>query len=60
MSPGINREVTKDSTMIQPKEPDISPEAYFEMEDQAENKSEYFHGEIFTMPGASVRHNLIA
>jgi len=46
--------------MIQPKEPDISPEAYFEMEDQAENKSEYFHGEIFTMTGASVRHNLIA
>jgi Uma2 family endonuclease len=60
MSLGINREVTEDSTMIQPEETDISPNAYFEMEEQAETKSEYFHGEIFAMTGASVRHNLIA
>ena len=46
--------------MPQPKQTDISPEAYLEMEEQAETKSEYFHGEIFAMTGASVRHNLIA
>lgn len=46
--------------MLQPKETDISPEAYFEMEEQAETKNEFFHGEIFAITGESHRHNVIA
>ncbi len=46
--------------MLQPKQTQISPDAYFEMEEQAETKSEYFHGEMFAMTGASHRHNVIA
>lgn len=46
--------------MLHPKQTDISPDAYFEMEEQAETKNEYYHGDIFAMTGASVRHNLIA
>ncbi len=38
----------------------ISPEEYFEMEEAAEYKNEYYHGEIFAMSGASFHHNLIA
>ena len=38
----------------------ISPEKYFEMEEAAEYKNEYYHGEIFAMSGASFHHNLIA
>ncbi len=38
----------------------ISHEEYFELEEAAEYKSEYYHGEIFAMTGASVTHNLIA
>ncbi|QTA79601.1 Putative restriction endonuclease domain-containing protein, DUF820 [Desulfonema limicola] len=39
----------------------ISPGEYFDMEEKsAEYKSEYYHGEIFAMTGASVNHNLIA
>jgi Uma2 family endonuclease len=45
--------------MLQPKEKFISPEAYFFMEESAQVKSEYYHGEIFDMGGASVNHNLI-
>lgn len=37
----------------------ISAEDYFEMEETAFEKSEYYHGEIFVMSGASVNHNLI-
>jgi len=37
----------------------ISPEDYFEIEEAAQYKSEYYHGEIFAMTGASVNHNLI-
>jgi Uma2 family endonuclease len=36
-----------------------TPEEYLELEDKAEEKSEYFNGEIFTMAGASVNHNRI-
>ncbi len=38
----------------------ISPEEYFIMEEAAEYKNEYYHGEIFAMTGASFHHNLIA
>jgi Uma2 family endonuclease len=38
----------------------MPPEAYFEMEETSETKSEYFHGEIFAMTGASHRHNVIS
>ena len=48
-----------DRQMTQPKQTQISPESYFEMEEAAENKSEYFHGEIFAMTGASHRHNMM-
>ncbi|MCP4110856.1 MAG: Uma2 family endonuclease [Desulfobacteraceae bacterium] len=37
----------------------FSPEEYFEMEEAAEYKSEYYHGEIFAMSGASLNHNII-
>ncbi len=38
----------------------VSHEDYFDLEETAEYKSEYYHGEIFAMTGASVAHNLIA
>ncbi len=38
----------------------ISSQEYFEMEEVAEYKSEYYQGEIFAMSGASFNHNLIA
>lgn len=37
-----------------------TPEEYLALERQADNKSEYFNGEIFAMTGASRRHNLVA
>ncbi|MEE4359106.1 MAG: Uma2 family endonuclease [Desulfococcaceae bacterium] len=37
----------------------ISAEEYFAMEETAFEKSEYYHGEIFAMSGASIHHNLI-
>ncbi len=46
--------------MSQPEREYVSPEAYFELERHAENKNEYFNGEIFAMTGASFNHNLIA
>lgn len=45
--------------MLQTKKKSISPDEYFIMEESAECKSEYYHGEIFVMAGASVNHNLI-
>lgn len=45
--------------MAQPEKNVVSPETYFEMEKTADHKSEYYHGEVFAMTGASVRHNLI-
>ncbi|QTA86233.1 Uma2 family endonuclease [Desulfonema magnum] len=38
----------------------ITPEEYFAMEEAVEHKSEYYHGEIFAMTGASHNHNIIA
>jgi Uma2 family endonuclease len=37
----------------------LSPEQYLSIERQSETKSEYLSGEIFSMAGASERHNLI-
>jgi len=37
----------------------FTPEQYLSLERQAEQKSEYFNGEIFAMAGASREHNLI-
>ncbi len=46
--------------MGQPQEKKIiTPEEYFQMEETAKYKSEYYYGEIFAMSGASVSHNLI-
>jgi Uma2 family endonuclease len=38
----------------------VTPEEYLALERKAEYKSEYLHGEIFAMTGASRKHNLIA
>jgi Uma2 family endonuclease len=43
---------------VQPK-PHYTPQEYLAREREAETKSEYFGGEIFTMAGASRAHNLI-
>ncbi len=37
----------------------ITAEEYFAIEEAAEYKSEYYHGEMFAMSGALVNHNLI-
>ena len=37
----------------------ISPEQYLEMERAAEIKHEYYNGEVFTMSGASLNHNIV-
>ena len=40
--------------------PFITPEEYLDRERKADYKSEYLHGEVFAMTGASRQHNLIA
>ena len=35
----------------------FTQEEYFLLEEQAESKSEFYHGEIFAMSGASIEHN---
>lgn len=42
------------------RKPIYTPEGYLELERAANYKSEYCHGEIFAMAGASERHNTIA
>jgi Uma2 family endonuclease len=42
------------------KKTGIPPEVYLDMERNAEFRSEYYHGEVFAMTGASFRHNVIA
>jgi Uma2 family endonuclease len=37
----------------------ITPEEYLEIERAAEFRSEYLNGEMFPMPGATFKHNLI-
>lgn len=43
-----------------PKIGTLSPDEYLERERAAETKSEYVHGQIFAMAGASEVHNLLA
>lgn len=43
---------------LQPQ-PRITPEEYLALERRALDKSEYLDGEIFPMPGASRKHNLV-
>ena len=38
----------------------LTPEEYLALERQAETKSEYLRGEVFSMAGASFAHNMIA
>lgn len=45
--------------MAAPALKQISPEEYLEIERAAENKHEYFRGEIIAMAGASLTHNRI-
>ena len=40
--------------------PYVTPEEYLALERKAEYRSEYLHGEIFAMTGASRKHNLIS
>ena len=48
-------------TLSSPEESEkyITPEAYLASERRAKYKSEYIHGEVFTMPAANHAHNLI-
>jgi Uma2 family endonuclease len=39
--------------------PKLTPQEYLELERRAEFKSEYWHGEVFAMAGASIAHNVI-
>ncbi len=45
--------------MLQQEKTYISPEKYLAMEEKADQKSEYFNGEVFMMVGASANHNRI-
>lgn len=45
--------------MSTPPKTNYTPEEYLELERAAEDKSEYFNGEIYAMSGASRRHILI-
>jgi Uma2 family endonuclease len=45
--------------MLHPKKALYTSEEYFAMEESAEYKSEYYHGEIFAMAGCSPNHNQI-
>ncbi|MBK6773316.1 MAG: Uma2 family endonuclease [Ignavibacteria bacterium] len=37
----------------------ITPEEYLKLERKSETKNEYYSGEIFAMPGASLNHNIL-
>lgn len=45
--------------MLEAEETLLSVEEYLEREASAEVKSEYVHGELFAMTGASIPHNLV-
>jgi len=45
--------------MLKPDKRSYTPQEYFAMEETAEYKSEYFHGEIFAMAGGTPDHNRI-
>lgn len=45
--------------MFEPKPEWITPAEYLQRERGASTKSEYFHGEVFAMAGATPEHNLV-
>lgn len=45
--------------MQSPAKKRLSPEEYLALEQAAENKSEFYNGEIFAMAGTSINHNQI-
>ncbi len=45
--------------MLKPQDGKLSPEDYFRLEEQTEERHEYFDGEIFAMTGGSHNHNVI-
>ncbi len=49
----------KDNTMSSMAVPRYTPEQYLDMERRAQTKSEYYHGEIFAMAGASWNHTVL-
>ena len=40
-----------------PKYSYVSPEEYLEMERASDTRHEYYQGEVYAMPGASLSHN---
>jgi len=50
----------KEYIMQQAQKKYLTHQEYFELEEVAENKSQYYQGEIFDMAGASINHNRIA
>ncbi len=46
--------------MFLPKKAALTPEQYLAQEREAETRSEYLNGEIFSMTGASREHNQIS
>src|SRR4051812_35601184 len=38
----------------------FTPEEYYQLEDQAEGKSDYYDGQIFAMSGGTIAHSRIA
>lgn len=45
--------------MIPQQKTKMTPEEYLEFEEKSELRHEYFGGEIFAMPGATIYHNRI-
>ncbi len=45
--------------MLNPQQKIYTPEEYFAFESASEEKSEYYHGELFAMAGSSPNHNQI-
>lgn len=45
---------------LQTERKSYTPEEYLELEDKAESKNEYRHGEIICMLGVTTNHNKIA
>lgn len=45
--------------MLNPQKAFVPPQEYLALEERAEYKSEYYHGEIFAMAGCTPKHNQI-
>jgi len=46
--------------MLKAHEKYVTTEAYFQQEDTAEYRSEYFYGDVFAMTGGTLNHNRIS